>query len=217
VFGQGVEHEERFTDVLESNRPDWRVENLGMTGYGPDLMLMAFQSLGRKIHAKAMVLCIYTDDFRRVQPRYASIGFSIPRFRLIDGGLQRVPYPARSPWDGLHAVCAVRNAWWKITQSEWRLTAAILESTLSTARQFGTASGIAFLPGKADLPEDQARRRWLGEFARQHATPFVDLTDPIHAYGENAFITANWHLSPLGHRVVADELQRFITDHQLLD
>src|ERR1700730_8325922 len=31
VFGDGVEESERFTNVLESMQPDWRVDNLGMT------------------------------------------------------------------------------------------------------------------------------------------------------------------------------------------
>jgi hypothetical protein len=70
--------------------------------------------------------------------------------------------------------------------------------------------GIAFLPGRSDTPDDQERRNWLKQFANGRGTPFVDLTESIHAHGADAFIPANWHLSPLGHRVVADELQPFI-------
>lgn len=32
VFGEGVQENERFSNVLEIIRPDWRVDNLGMTG-----------------------------------------------------------------------------------------------------------------------------------------------------------------------------------------
>lgn len=216
VFGQGVEAEERFTEMLEAMRPVWRVDNLGMTGYGPDLMLMAYQALGRKCKSDAMILCIYTDDFRRVQPRYAGPGFKIPRFQLADGHLQRVAYPARKFWDRFYITAAIRSAWFRIRASERRLNAAILEETLARAREDHVIPAIVFLPGRVDLPEDEARRRWLGQFARDHETPFIDVTAPIHAGGADAFLGENWHLSPLGHKIVADELERFISAEVLV-
>jgi len=32
AFGEGVEEHERFSNVLEDLRPNWRVDNMGMTG-----------------------------------------------------------------------------------------------------------------------------------------------------------------------------------------
>jgi hypothetical protein len=41
VFGQGVRAEDRLTEQLESMEPRRRVDNMGMTGWGIDLMIRA--------------------------------------------------------------------------------------------------------------------------------------------------------------------------------
>jgi hypothetical protein len=151
-----------------------------------------------------------------VQPHYVGIGFKIPRFRLIDDGLQKTKYPTQTLLDRFHTVAAIRRAWWIISDSEWRLNGAILDNFIVLAEKHGMGCGVAFLPGRSDTPDDQERRNWLKEFANGRKTPFIDLTEPIHAHGENAFIPANWHLSPLGHKVVADELQQFISNEVLI-
>ena len=48
VFGSGVEASERFTEILEWLEPGWRVDNLGMTGWGIDLMVREIETLGPK-------------------------------------------------------------------------------------------------------------------------------------------------------------------------
>lgn len=98
VFGEGVEADERFTDVLENLVPGWRVDNLGMTGYGPGLMLRAFESVGRETEPEIVILCMYTDDFRRVRPYYAGWGL---RFPVSSGAATASsPYPIRGPGVG---------------------------------------------------------------------------------------------------------------------
>jgi len=37
VLGDGVAAEHRLTEVIEQLEPGWRVDNLGMSGYGVDL------------------------------------------------------------------------------------------------------------------------------------------------------------------------------------
>lgn len=210
VFGQGVEREERFTDVVEANRPTWRVDNLGMTGFGPDLMLMALREIGPKTDADAMILCVYTDDFRRVNPHYAGVGFKIPRFYLSSAGLRTMSYPRQWVGDRSYVIAAARNAWWRLADYEMRLNGEIIEAILDLAEEYGMRQGIVFLPGQADLPVDQARRAWLRRLAEKRNVPYLDMTASIHTQGEDAFIADNWHLSPLGHRVVAAELEHFI-------
>jgi hypothetical protein len=68
TFGEGVEEAERFTERLEAVEPAWRVENVGMIGYGPDLMLRAFEAVALAPPPAAVVAVLFTDDFRRVAP-----------------------------------------------------------------------------------------------------------------------------------------------------
>jgi hypothetical protein len=74
VFGVGVEARERFTEALATRRPGWRIDNLGMPGYGADLMLRAVEHVAVPLHPRVVVICLYTDDWRRVRPAYAGMG-----------------------------------------------------------------------------------------------------------------------------------------------
>jgi hypothetical protein len=212
VFGDGVEESERFTNVLETLRPSWRVDNLGMVGYGPDLMLRALEVVGLKLKPAIVVFCMYTDDFRRVRPEYAGTGFTIPRYKLKSGHLVSTPYPAPSFWNQLSIFVAAESVLWNRTTLQWDLNQAILDRFEQLADQQPFRKAIVFLPGTDDTPADQERRSWLRQYAGRHATPYLDLSDAIHKMGERAFIQNNPHLNPAGHRVVAQELDRFLSE-----
>jgi len=211
VFGDGVQEPERFTNVLETLEPSWRIDNLGMVGYGPDLMLRALEAVGLKLKPAIVVLCIYTDDFRRVRPEYAGMGFLIPRFKLEAGHLVSVPYPTPNLWNRLDLSVAVNRVLWNYTNREWDLNHAILDRFEQLADQQPFQKAIIFLPGKDDTPADQKRRSWLRYYANSHATAFLDLSDAIHKMGRQAFIEGNPHLNSAGNLVVAQELDRFLS------
>jgi hypothetical protein len=215
VFGDGVQEPERFTNVLETLKPSWRIDNLGMVGYGPDLMLRALEVIGLKLKPAIVVLCIYTDDFRRVRPEYAGMGFLIPRFKLEAGHLVSVPYPTPNLWNRLDLSVAVNRVLWNYTDREWDLNRAILDRFEQLADQQPFQKAILFLPGKGDTPADQKRRSWLRHYANSRATPFLDLSDAIHKMGKQAFIEGNPHLNPAGNLLVAQELDRFLSECHL--
>lgn len=217
VFGEGVEESERFTNALEALQPSWRLDNLGMTGYGPDLMLRALEAVGLKSAPDVVVFSMYTDDFRRVHPQYAGVGFQIPRFKLESGQLVTIPYPKPHLWDHLSMVMAMRHIHRRYTNVEFDLNAVILDRFLKLTQVHSFLPAIIFLPGTADTATDKRRRAWLRQYAQRHATPFLDLTEPLHNIGrEHVFITNNWHLNPYGHQIVATELRRFIAEQVLM-
>jgi GDSL-like Lipase/Acylhydrolase family len=212
VFGEGVEERERFTDVLEAIQPTWRVDNFGMTGYGPDLMLMALEKVGLLLNPDVVVFSMYTDDFRRVHPYYAGMGFRIPRFNLENGRLVSVPYPQLDGWERMHIIQAMYHLYFK-SRTEWKLNRAILDRFLELAELHSFTPVIIFLPGTGDTGTDKRRRLWLREFADGNGTPFLDLSDAIHKAGvREVFISNNWHLNPYGHRIIALELGRFLAE-----
>jgi hypothetical protein len=211
VFGEGVEERERFTNVLEIMEPGWRVDNLGMTGFGPDLMLRALEEIGLESSPNAVAFCIYTDDFRRVQPHYAGVGFKIPRFELKSHRLVTVSYPSPRMWDELHCVQMMRQLYWNRTNALYELNAAIFDRFLELSKKHGFTPLFIFLPAQKDYSIDKARRTWLRKYAEQHAAPFLDLTDKIHSVKtDSVFIPSNMHLNPSGHNLVAAELHRFL-------
>lgn len=211
VFGEGVQEEERFTNVLEAIEPRWRVENLGMIGYGPDLMLRALEAVGLDPAPDVVVFAIFTDDFRRLAPHYAGAGFPLPRFDLEDGRLVTVPYPGLRLWERVRVVQGLLYLRWRYTGAAFPLTAAILDRLRALGRERGFAPALAFLPGQRDGWEDRRRRAWLAAYAARTGTPFLDLTETLATGRTTAFhIAGDSHWNAAGHRVVAEALRPFV-------
>lgn len=209
VFGSGVEASERFTEVLEWLEPGWRVDNLGMTGWGIDLMVRALETLGPKARPNLVVLAVYTDDFRRAAPTYAGLGFAVPRFRLMDGKLNSFPYPRPGPLESLRIVQAVARLTPPGDRNEYALNAALLDRYRDLTAGLEAHPVVLFLPGRGDTPEDQQRRHFLGGWAARNDVPFIDLTAPIHGAGvARVYIPGNFHWNPDGHRTAAHVIYR---------
>src|SRR3990172_8099931 len=68
IFGPGVEEPDRVTERLEAAEPGWRVDNLGMVGFGPDLMLRVLEAKGLATHPAVVVLVMFSHDVYRVVP-----------------------------------------------------------------------------------------------------------------------------------------------------
>jgi len=204
VFGEGVEAPERFTNDLE-DLLGYRVDSAGMTGWGPDLMLRALETVEAQADPDVVLVCLYTHDFRRVHPLYAGIGFEIPRYELRDGRLVTVPYPAPSFWQKLRilwAVSPVRRSW---DSGMWDLHRAILDRFRALADERGFRLGLVFLPGRADTDADRERREWLAEYSGEHRVAFLDLTEPVLERPRDELFIAggNPHWNPAGHARVA--------------
>ena len=218
VFGEGVEESERFTDQLEKQESGWRVDNLGMTGFGPDLMLRALEQVGVSMRPQVVVLVIYTDDFRRVHPEYAGIGFEIPRFVLRSGQLVTIAYPRAQFWKRWHTVAALRHVMWRASGAEWALNTAIFDRFRQDVAQVPASLVMVFLPGNSETPNDVRRRMWLRDYADRAKVRFLDLTDPILGdRSQSLFIRANWHLNAKGHLVVAQQLRNAVSGLLAID
>jgi hypothetical protein len=215
VAGDGVDESERFTNILETLQPAWRVDNLGVTGFGPDLTLRALDVVGTRLKPALVVFCMYTDGFRRVQPEFDGAGFAIPRYELESGHLVTVPFPRPNFWNQLRLVRAAEKILWNRTNRTWELNRAILDRFEELGDKQGFKKAIVFLPGTADTRDDRTRRSWLQQYAAGHGTPFLDVSDAIHRAGSRAFLPDNPHYGPVAHQVIAAELNRFLSERQL--
>jgi hypothetical protein len=215
VSGDGVQESERFTNLLEEREPGRRMDNLGMTSYGPDLMLRSLEAVGLGLKPALVVFCMDTDGFRRVRPEYDGAGFPIPRYELQSGRLVSVPYPAPTMRNQLRISVALDRLLWDRTSRQWDLNQAILDRFEALGDQRHFQKAIVFLPGSADTPADRERRAWLKEYADRHRTPFLDPSDVIHQAGRNAFIENNPHYSPAGDQILAGALDEFLKSRRL--
>jgi hypothetical protein len=211
VFGEGVDESERFTEVMESASPAWRVDNLGMIGYGADLMLRAFDAVGRQTAPDAVIVAIYTDDVRRVSRYYSGVGFPIPRFVLEDGRLETIAYPEPHLWDRTRFFQGILYLYWRYTPATFRLNEAILDRFAELSREVRFKLGIVFLPDRQDDRDDRRRRVWLGDYARARRVSYVDLTAAVQdGGGEKLYLPNDSHWNADGHRLVAERLLEFI-------
>ncbi|MFQ5699517.1 MAG: SGNH/GDSL hydrolase family protein [Myxococcota bacterium] len=211
VFGAGVEAEERLTEDLERLEPGWRVDNLGLPGFGIDLMLRALEALAPRVRPSVVLLAIYTDDFRRALPQYSGMGYAVPKFELVRGRLVSVPYPALSGWRRLRLVQAAYEIYWRPRRNRFPLHAALLRRFLEQSRELGFRGAVAFLPGRDDTLEDRERRRFLRQQCAKLGLPFRDLSDAMHQAGvDRLYLPHNPHWNARGHALAAELLRPFL-------
>lgn len=209
TFGIGVEEAERFTERLEAAHPDWRVDNLGMIGFGPDLMLRALDAVGLDPPPAVVVMAVFTDDFRRVVRPYAGAGFPIPRFVLEGAELVTVPYP--EPWwfERLRLVQGIYYALWRYTPATRPLNEAIFDAFLQRAATRGFTPVLLFLPGARAGWDDRQRARWITEYAATRPVAFRDLS-PWLVDRMDQYLADGSHLSVAGHATVATALDEVL-------
>jgi hypothetical protein len=210
AFGGGVAEAERFTERLEAVEPGWRVENLGMIGYGPDLMLRALEAVGLGARPAMVVMAMYADDPRRVAPLYAGVGFPIPRYVVREGRLETIAYPEPHPWEHLRLVQGLSYARWRYTGAARPVTGAVLDRWRALAAEHGAVPALVFVPRARDGFDDRGWRGWLAAWAAAARVPFLDLTDALRARGRELYLPADTHWSTAGHAVVADALRPFV-------
>ena len=210
TLGGGVPEAERFTERLETAEPGWRVENLGMIGYGPDLMLRALEAVGLGARPAMVVMAMYADDPRRVAPLYAGVGFAIPRYVVCQGQLETIPYPEPRPWEHLRLVQGLSYARWRYTGAARPVTQGVLDRWRTLAAERGFVPALVFVPRARDGFDDRRWRGWFAVWAASARVPFLDLTDALHARGPELYLPGDTHWSAAGHAVVAEALRPFV-------
>jgi hypothetical protein len=216
TMGLGMPEGFRFSEVVEEIEPRWRVDNLGMGGWGIDLMVRALETFAAKAQPDAVVLAVYTDDFRRVDPRYAGQGYLLPKFRLRDGALVSEPFPEPSWWQRLRLGEAWRRVTTRGDRNRYELNEALVNRFDSLTKAHGAKPAILFLPGRGDTEEDRTRRRTLAGWASRLRIPFRDLTDPIHGAGvEQTYIADDFHWNEKGHRIAGEVLHSVLASDVL--
>lgn len=176
---------------------------------------MALEHVGLEQNPNVVVLCIYTDDFRRVHPYYAGMGFKVPRLTLNSGHLEKVPHPDLSMLERTRIFQAAYRFYWDYSQLERKLHEAILFRFIALANEHHFSLVIVYLPGRAKTGSwrkiDKERGEWVHQYAQTHQIPFLDVTKAVHEpLHDEVFIKKNPHFNANGHRIVATELAQFL-------
>ena len=213
IFGSGVRSEERISEVLESLEPAWRVDSMGMPGWGIDSMIRALEHVLPRLKPDSVIMAVYCDDFRRVHPYYAGMGYATNKYELLDGELVSRPFPVTSGIENLRLWqagyrLATNNF---LVNDRFDLNGALLDRFIALSEKYGFDPVILFLPGKTDTPIHKRERAFLNSWTAERSVPYLDLTPIIHGAGvSNTYIRDNWHWNPQGHRIAAEAVLGFL-------
>jgi hypothetical protein len=211
VQGVGVAVEDRFTDLVERKKPSWRVDSMGISGWGLDTMVRALELYGEKIEPDVVVVAMYTDDFRRLHPLYAGLGYHIPKFELVDGRLESYRYEMPRGFKRSRVYHAAREYYWTANQNQWDLNEALLDRFLANAERMKFKPAVVFLPGTDDNANDRARRAFLKKWTGENGVPYSDLTEPLLGPGaDKTYWVGDFHWNEHGHEIASRELLKFL-------
>lgn len=111
-----------------------------------------------------------------------------------------------------------------ISEADWNLTTQILLRWDADCRRIKSAPLILFIPtienirtGKKLMSITPGTGKRMGDFARANNIFFINLAELfIHDPNVESLYLPDAHLSPLGHKKVADEISRFLRSSKLL-
>jgi len=68
--GEGVNNEERFTDLIENEVKDLEVINFGLPNSGTDQQLLIYENLGHHFEGDILLLCPLVENINRIANKY---------------------------------------------------------------------------------------------------------------------------------------------------
>lgn len=211
VQGSGVEEGDRMSEVLERLEPGWRVDVLGVTGWGADMMLRAVEAYQEKAQPDVVVMAIYSGDFRRVARDYQGNGYALPKFGLRGGALVEQPPLLYEGLRRSRLAYLISNAWGGRDPNYFALHEALLQRFARDGEAMGFQPAVMFLPGERAGEEEQ--RDFLANVSAKNGMPYLDLTEPIHEVGaDESYIPGNFHWSETGHAIAGREMHRWMRD-----
>jgi hypothetical protein len=101
TFGDGVDNDHTWCQLLESIDGRIQAVNMSWTGYGVDQMYLWYKRDGAALDHDVHVFAFITDDFRRLQLT-SLVGYGKPVLKLHDGELVADNVPVPKPSRFLH-------------------------------------------------------------------------------------------------------------------
>jgi lysophospholipase L1-like esterase len=235
AWGFGVEHRERFSEIIERRHPDWEVINAGVSGYGTDQELLYLRGRGLRYHPDVVLLLFHVNDFEN-NVRSSEYWYNKPRFRLDHGQLiaGNIPVPPSTfkqrinrffygrTWilGRVYAVAAAatrelrRPLWSRAagTGDGSDITAALLAQMQQTCTEASAVLVVASVPGAAER---------LGPVLDGTGIPYLPLDAAFTAGrgggGEPVTFPHDGHWTARGHRIAAGAIEAFLEERGILN
>ncbi len=220
-WGYGVEHVERFDEVLESRHPDWEIINASVSGYGTDQQLLYLTERGWAYDPDVVLLLFYRNDFtnNRAGAQYST---NKPYFVLESDGIELRNTPVPRPtvvqrfarFVGttyvLGRVYLGLKRWVKSlnrsnrSKGDFALTRRLIEELHRVSR----AHGALFV--LVSIPMSTGERTVLHELSEGLGFPYLALDARFDEQG--LVFPHDGHWNAKGHRAAADAIEGFLQE-----
>ncbi len=224
TFGSGVEDDETFAAVLETQLEDTWCDNFGIGAWGIDQMWLALRHAALPLAPDAVVLSFIRNDLDRSLSSYRRdhVWRWKPAFRLSGGEL--VPMTADNRPGAVkrfvHQSSRFYRQWRKLEHSlsrrwaigyRWRLNRALFAAIRDDCRRAGVPLLVVHIPVNRRKPAPMFERGFA-----DLGVEYLDLTPRLPADADALYYPRDRHFNAAGHRFAAGEIHRVLVDRDLL-
>ncbi len=235
TFGDEVSDDETYCHYLQQALPQAEILNFGVHGYGHDQMLLLWREIGLKMDPDIVILgFVYRDSFRNL---LSFRDFAKPKFEVDDKGLVLTNVPVPTPEVVLAAEpyrlalgdladmlrLALSQTSGEHEQRARALTTEIVGEFVDSVRDSGAEPMVFYLPMPSELHRyakgEPVVVDFVEELSREIAPPittFSTLPGFERALEEGRELKKHGHWSPLGNRIIADQIEDFLVQNNLV-
>jgi hypothetical protein len=217
VWGLDSEADERFTELLKPQIPDYKILAAGISGYGTDQEYLLLKRLWPKVRPAVVVLIFCSDNDRLDNTSNERLNhYFKPYFATEPDGslvLKGQPVPRSQ-------LLRYKEDWW--VHNLWLARLAVdayiyirypqlivpdpSEKLVGMIREYVESNGAKFLVGI------QNRDDRLAAYLEKNGIPFVKL-EGAPFYTDGGF---GPHWKPEGHKMVADRIMGMLTANHIV-
>ena len=226
VFGWGVPEDKRFSNLIESRRPNLEIWNLAVPAYGLDQEILSYERDGKSLNGDEVIFFVSGSTLGRSQSSYIHKKYK-PMFIMNQNGvLKLIPIPKEKVM-ARRLISKILSRGYLPYFLEYQL--AILEERLDYYRKGTETKSLAsnnsigdfekkmilmardIAVGRkqririlAELPE--AKRKDFRDFCGQEGIGFLEIVFDYNKREELAFGKHDGHWNPQTHKMVAGQL-----------
>jgi len=219
VWGYGVGDSDIFTEVMETKfkraKMPWEVINTGVSGWGNDQQYLYFAREGIKYAPDVVVLAFYIGNDPKNNVNSVQYGLNKPLFQDMNLTLGNVPVPKPQDKEAQKLTLKV---------DPMMLTVRIMAKLAEECETIG-AKLVVMKFGVFQMPKNPKVRQVEAGFhsklaAIKNKIHYLDLDKAFSAQGftgkqlTEGIEDGHWNI--FGHRMVADILQKFLSEKSLL-
>jgi len=229
-WGFGVEHQERFSEILENTHSNWEIVNASVSGYGTDQQFLFLKKNGLILKPDVVLLLFYGNDYEE-NTHGEKYWYFKPFFVIEDGHLklQNVPVPKATIEQLLDRVLLGRTylgpifyrALWmlksilrhqktnsgkdsKEEQSRYNVTSHLIIDMNELCGKIGAQFVLVSIPMNAE------KRTFLQNIAERERIPYLQLDEYFKSKMANVEFPHDRHWNVKGHEIAANAIDGFL-------